>query len=133
MAVTVVPDVEEESGVESGAEPLGAGADEAEPEAEEMPVEEPKPPRLLQEPLPGDWTEISGEFGGDAPTVSEIRLMGGSLPIEGSFTKGTELQLLVTVRVSEVHGVDVLDGWGNSKRTIRRHRARLTSVRRYGK
>jgi hypothetical protein len=67
MAVTVVPDVEEEegveTGVESGAEPLGAG--EAEPEVEETSAEEPKPPRLLQEPLPGDWTEISGEFGGD--------------------------------------------------------------------
>lgn len=118
-------------GPETGAETLGEGAVETAETA--APPEKPDPgPKLLQEALPGDWATISADFGGDAPTVAEIRLLGGSMPIEGSFAKGTEIDLLIRVRVSEVHGVDVLDGWGNAKRTIRRHRARLISVRRFG-
>ncbi len=97
---------------------------------EEETPQEPKPPKLLQEPLPGDWSTVSNTFGGDDPTDSEIRLLGGRMPIDGSFEKGTELQLLVTVRVTGVLGQDVLDDWGNTKRTIRRHMARMVDVRR---
>lgn len=121
-------DGDEEVGVESGAEPLGAGAEEG---AEEPVVEEaPPPPKLLQDALPGDWDSISDAFGGAAPEFSEIRLLGGKMPIEGSFAKGTEFDVLVRVRVTGVLGQDVTDDYGRTTKTIRRHMARMVDVRR---
>lgn len=125
---------EAEVGVETGAEPLGEGADESapgDPPAAEAPDD--PGPKLLQEALPGDWATISGEFGGATPETSEIRLLGGKMPIEGSFAKGTEIDLVVRVRVTGVLGQDVLDDWGRTTRTVRRHMARMVSVRRLGK
>lgn len=94
--------------------------------------EEPKPTPPMQVPLPGDWDTISTEFGGKAPESSEIRLLGGKLPIEGSFPKGTEFDVLVRVKVTGVLGQDVTDEWGAVTRTVRRHMARMISVRRAG-
>lgn len=135
MSLTEVPPLAEQKegqdGVETGAESLGDGAVETgDPDPDEPKVEEPKPPKLLQDALPGDWDTIASEFGGADPTASEIRLLGGKMPIEGSFDKGTEFDLLVRVRVTGVLGQDVLDDYGRTTRTIRRHMARMVSVRR---
>ena len=143
MALAAVPEAEQAGegtdGPETGAEPLGDGAvetgdatppDDAPPEP---PAEEPKPPKLLQEPLPGDWATISDTFGGATPDMAEIRLLGGKMPIDGSFAKGTEIDLIVRVRVTGVLGQDLEDAYGTKGGTVRRHMARMISVRRMGK
>jgi hypothetical protein len=107
-----------------------ARGDESEPEAPEPATEPEKPPKLLQESLPGDWDTIPSEFGGAAPDRSEIRLLGGKMPIEGAFDKGTEIDLLVRVRVTGVLGQDLEDAYGTRGGTVRRHMARMVSVRR---
>jgi len=97
---------------------------------EEPTAEETKPTPPMQVPLPGDWDAISGEFGGRDPETSEIRLLGGKMPIEGSFAKGAEFDVLVRVKVTGVLGQDVVDEWGTVERTVRRHMTRMISVQR---
>lgn len=92
------------------------------------PVAKPTPP--MQIPLPGDWDAISDAFGGSAPTSSEIRLLGGKLPIDGSFAKGSEMDLIIRVKVTGVLGQDTVDAFGQEQGTVRRHMARMISVRR---
>lgn len=90
----------------------------------------PKPTPPMQIALPGDWDTIGEAFGGRAPDTSEIRLLGGKMPIEGSFPKGTVLDLLVRVKVTGVLGQDTVDAFGQEESTIRRHMARMIAVRR---
>lgn len=104
----------------------GQGEDEETPE-------EPKPPKLLQEPLPGLEATISHAFGGAEPDRSEIRLLGGKMPLEGSYPKGTEIDLLVRVRITGVLGQDLEDAYGTRGGTVRRHMARMVAVRRVPK
>lgn len=92
--------------------------------------EEPKPTPPMQIPLPGTVENISSSFGGSKPTSSEMRLLGGKMPIEGQFSKGDTVILVVEAKVTSVEGLDVQDDWGNVQRTIRRHKARMISVRR---
>lgn len=106
------------------AEMTAAEATDAEPEAE------PKPTPPMQIALPGDWDTIGGEFGGRDPDTSEIRLLGGKMPIEGSFAKGTTIDLLVRVKITGVLGQDTVDAYGQEESTIRRHMARMIAVRR---
>lgn len=128
-------------GVVTGAEPLGDGAVETQADADrelerlhgEAPPADDPGPKLLQEALPGDWETISSEFGGAIPEFSEIRLLGGKMPIEGSFAKGTEFDVVVRCRVTGVLGLDVTDDYGRTTRTLRRHMARMVSVKRFGK
>lgn len=97
--------------------------------ADEVP--EPKPTPPMQIPIEGMNEGIGASFGGARPTVSEIRLLGGKMPLEGSFQKGDEFELIVRVKVNGVLGQDVLDDWGKVTRTVRRHMARMISVRRH--
>lgn len=106
-----------------GGEP-GEGEGEGEPEA----AAEPPKPKLLQEPIPGVWEAISSDFGGAAPDRSEIRLLGGKMPIDGSFPKGTEIDLLVRVRITGTLGQDLEDAYGTRGGTVRRHFARMIRV-----
>lgn len=96
--------------------------------ADDEPAPKPIPP--MQVALPGMTAKISSSFGGAQPTASEIRLLGGKLPIDGSFEKGTELDLIVRVKVTGVLGQDATDDWGKVTTTTRRHMARMLSVRR---
>lgn len=84
----------------------------------------------MQIPLPGTIETISSSFGGAKPTSSEMRLLGGKMPIEGQFSKGDVVVLAVEVKITSVEGVDVTDDWGAVERTIRRHKGRMISVRR---
>lgn len=92
--------------------------------------EPPKPTPPMQIPLPGLDADITSAFGGRAPDTSEIKLLGGKMPIEGSFPKGTVLDLHVRVKVTGVLGQDTVDAFGQEESTIRRHMARMISVRR---
>jgi hypothetical protein len=85
----------------------------------------------MQIPLPGTMDTISASFGGARPTESEIRLLGGKMPLEGSFAKGEEFDVIVRVKVTGVLGQDTVDDWGRTTRTTRRHLARMLSVRRF--
>lgn len=119
-------------GVRTGAEPLGAGAVEGD-ESEATPEPEPpRPPKPMQIPIPGTVQGISTDPGGSAPTVSEARLMGGSLPIDGEFEGEEFVELIVTAKVGEVDFVYTSDDWGNTKVVKRRHKMRMISVRRAG-
>lgn len=112
--------------------------DEPETEEEEAPVGgdpedavEPKPTPPMQIPLPGDFgSKITTEFGGRDPDTSEIRLLGGKMPIEGSFAKGTIIDLHVRVKVTGVLGQDTTDDFGETQHTTRRHLAHMLSVKR---
>lgn len=100
----------------------------AAPDPEDVAEAKPTPP--MQVPLPGDFTTISDAFGGATPEFSEIRLLGGKMPIDGSFAKGTEIELVVRAKVTGVLGQDATDDWGRTTKTTRRHFARMVSVRR---
>jgi hypothetical protein len=101
---------------------------DGEPGQELEPTPKPTPP--MQIPLPGEWDTIGSTFGGREPDTSEIRLLGGKMPIEGSFDKGTVIDLHVRVKVTGVLGQDTVDAFGQEESTIRRHMARMISVRR---
>lgn len=91
----------------------------------------PKPTPPMQIPLPGDFgSTITTEFGGRDPDTSEIRLLGGKMPIEGSFAKGTIIDLHVRVKVTGVLGQDTTDDFGETQHTTRRHLAHMISVKR---
>lgn len=94
--------------------------------------DEPEELPPMQIPLPGTSPGISAAFGGAKPTESEIRLLGGKMPLEGSFQKGEEFDVIVRVKVTGVLGQDVTDDWGRTTRTTRRHMARMISVKRFG-
>lgn len=97
-------------------------------------LEVPKPTPPMQIALPGDWDTMADGFGGASPDSSEIRLLGGKMPIEGpiegSFPKGAEFDIVVRVKVTGVLGQDFTDDWGTVQRTVRRHMARMISVKR---
>jgi hypothetical protein len=105
-------------------------ADATAPDGDDDPAEEQAPTPPMQIALPGTWEGIGTEFGGKAPDRSEIRLLGGKMPLEGSFAKGTEIDLHVRVKVTGVLGQDVVDAFGTVEGTTRRHMARMISVRR---
>lgn len=90
--------------------------------------EQPTPP--MQIPIPGTQDTVSAVVGGAKPTATEVRLLGGSLPVEGQFQKGDEVTLLVTAKVGSIELVDTTDEWGTVTKTIRRHKLRMTSVHR---
>lgn len=93
-------------------------------------VEKPTPP--MQMPLPGTAENISLSAGGQKPTSSEARLLGGSMPLEGQFAKGDVVMLLVEAKVGAVEFIDATDEWGKVQRTSRRHKLRMLSVKRFG-
>lgn len=97
-------------------------------ETEGAPAQKPQKP--MQIPIPGTVEGISTDPGGSAPTISEARLMGGSLPIEGEFEGEEFVTLLITAKVNEVDFVYTTDDWGNTTVVKRRHKMRMISVRR---
>lgn len=96
---------------------------------EEM-AEDPKPIPPMQIAIPGTIEKISLSAGGALPTSSEVRLVGGRLPVEGQFAKGEIVTLIVEVKVGEVAFIDTTDEWGTVQKTVRAHKARMLSVKR---
>ncbi len=106
-------------------------ADEAGVPIEDMSPEEvaePTPP--MQIPLEGTIRQLSIIVGGDRPQTAEVKLRGGSQPLEGEFKKGDVIELFVRARVSELHFVDLVDKYGEVTGTVRRHIVKPISVRR---
>lgn len=110
--------------IEELAEARASEVDEVE-EAEPEP-EKPTPPMQLA--LPGTKDTMNLTAGGQRPSASEIRFMGGKQPIEGSYEKGDVIECVVRVRIGEVAFVDSHDEYGNVKETKRVHKGRLISV-----
>lgn len=98
---------------------------DADPEAS---AEKPTPP--MQIPIPGTEQRITDVAGGSQPTSTEVRLLGGSLPVEGQFQGEETVTLLVEAKVGSVEVVYTTDDWGETKAVKRRHKLRMTSVRR---
>jgi hypothetical protein len=104
------------------------GKPEDEKTIEELASERtPTPPMQLA--LDGTMETISTAFGGARPTESEIRLLGGKMPINGSFQKGEVLDLLIRVKVTGTGGFDTVDAFGEQQKTTRRHFARMIEVK----
>jgi hypothetical protein len=109
--------------------PDGDGPSDEAKSIEEM-AEQDQPTPPMQIPLPGTQDTVSAVVGGGKPTSTEVRLLGGSLPVEGQFSKGEVVTLVVEARVGSVEFVDALDEWGTVTKTTRRHKLRMTSVKR---
>lgn len=93
-------------------------------------TDEPNAPALMQEPIPGTGQQLSLTAGGDDPETSEVKFRGGSVPIEGQFDKGEIVNVMVKVRIAEVHFVDTIDKYGNVTGTVRRHVGKMQGVQR---
>lgn len=130
-AVVDLPDQDamEEAAAEEAAKAKGLSIDDRaeDPEAADDP-EKPTPP--MQLPLIGTSDKIGQSWGGARATSSEMRLLGGKQPIEGSYDKGEIIWLVVEAKVFNVGGVDFTDDWGTVTKTVRRHHARIISCRR---
>lgn len=113
--------------IEEIAEARANGGDDAVDEADPEP-EKPTPPMQLA--LPGTKDTLNLTAGGQRPTASEIRFMGGKQPIEGAFEKGEVIECVVRVRIGSVEFVDSHDEYGNVKDTKRVHKGRLIGVTR---
>jgi hypothetical protein len=85
---------------------------------------------LGQLPIPGTITELSLNAGGEKPETASLKLMGGTLPVEGEFDKGDLVRVWVEGRVTEVAFVDHLGKDGYPEGTERRHKVRMVRVRR---
>jgi hypothetical protein len=124
------PDVEKETPAEEAAR-TGQSIEEIAEARAAGEGEEPKPIPPMQLALPGTQERLSLSAGGKQPTSAEMRLLGGSMPIEGQFAKGETMTLLVEVKIGSVEFVDAVDEWGTVQRTSRRHKARMLSVKRF--
>lgn len=113
-----MPAVDETTEAETGETTLAAIAQEPEP----------IPP--MQIPLPGTTLQLSLTVGKERPTSSEIKLRGGSMPIEGQFNDGDEITLQVHVRIAEIAFVRRHDKFGNPGNLIRRHTTQMVGVTR---
>jgi len=104
----------------------GAGESEQSIEAQAQDLEA----QLGQMPIPGTVTELSLNAGGEAPETATLKLMGGTLPVEGEFDKGDMVRVYVEAKVTEVSFVDHLGKDGYVESTERSHKVRMTRVRR---
>lgn len=83
-----------------------------------------------QEPIPGTGHQLTLIAGGDEPDSAEVKFRGGSVPIEGQFDKGEVVEVIIKIRIAEVHFVDKIDKFENVTSTVRRHQGKMVSVRR---
>lgn len=83
-----------------------------------------------QEPIPGTDHQLTLIAGGETPDSAEVKFRGGSVPIEGQFDKGEVVEVVIKIRIAEVHFVDKIDKFENVTSTVRRHQGKMVSVRR---
>lgn len=83
-----------------------------------------------QMPIPGTGHQLTLDAGGEMPQTASMKLLGGSLPLEGEFDKGEIVRVWVEGRISEVTFVDRIGADGYVEGTERRHKLRMTRVRR---
>lgn len=118
-----------------GQEPAQEPAEPAQEPEEGQPGQEPEEPEpAAQEDdfeivLEGSTNQLSFAVGGKKPTASELKLQGGSIGLEGQFSKGETIVLRVEVRVGEVAFVDKIDSkTGQPVGSTRRHKARIVAA-----
>lgn len=78
-------------------------------------------------PAPG--AQLSFAVGGKKPTATGLRLVGGKIDVDGSFSKGQTIEMTVIAVVGEVAFVDQVDA--KTSQVVgceRRHKARIKSV-----
>ena len=85
---------------------------------------------LGQMPIPGTGSSITLDAGGALPESSEVKMRGGSMPVEGEFDKGETIRFWVEARVAEVHFVDNIGKDGFVTGTVRRHILKNARTRR---
>jgi hypothetical protein len=124
-------DTEDGTGTENGDGDNGEpGQPEGEPEASIADQADELEERLGQLPIPGTISELSLNAGGESPETASLKLLGGTLPVEGEFDKGDLVRVWVEGRVTEVAFVDHLGKDGYVEATERRHKVRMVRVRR---
>lgn len=111
---------------DDGQPPEGGDDAEASIAAQAEDLEE----RLGQLPIPGTGGSITLDAGGEEPESASMRLLGGTLPVEGQFEKGERVRIWVEGIVTEVAFVDHLGKDGYVDGTERRHKVRMHRVRR---
>lgn len=89
-----------------------------------------KKEEAAQPMIEGFRKAFTDSAGGNVPDGSMIRLNGGKLALEGEFDKGDFVDLVVRVRVAEVHFVDRIDKHNNVYQTDRVHVCKLSNVQR---
>lgn len=95
-----------------------------------MAVDEQSEQEAGQLSIAGTGLELSLDAGGEAPLGSSVKLIGGSMAVEGEFAKGDVVELLIRARVSHVEFADSIDNTGAVTSCERRHKMRMMSVRR---
>jgi hypothetical protein len=109
----------------------GTGKGEGEePDAEAPPAADPDAGTPPAEPELIGSGQLSLSVGGKQPTSSSFRMVGGAMPIEGSFKKGETVTLMVECQVREVAFKDTVDDSGSVTATERRHKATVIGVSR---
>ena len=72
--------------------------------------------------------QLSLDAGGEKPTVSEFKLAGRSIELEGEYAKGDTVVLRVGVKFGKVEFVDHEDReTGQTVKTVRRHHGTIVS------
>jgi hypothetical protein len=73
-------------------------------------------------------TQLTLDAGGEKPTVSEFKLAGRSIELEGEFEKGSTTVLKVGIEWTAIEFVDKHDSeTGQIVSTTRRHKGRIVS------
>jgi len=85
---------------------------------------------LGQLPIPGYGNNLTLDAGGNQPESATMKMQGGSLPVEGEFSKGDTVRLWIEGKVQKVEFVDLHDKNGFIVGTERRHVLRSVRVRR---
>lgn len=101
------------------AEKTGSAEDLAAAEAEADPGD--------QLTIPGTGTGLTLNAGGTKPQSSEMKFVGGSLPVTGEFKKGDTLRAYVEFDITDVSFSDKREGRAVTS-TVRRHTARLSAI-----
>lgn len=113
---------------ETDASVNGEAADDEEKSIEEQAEE--LEAQVGQLPIPGTGATLTLDAGGNDPETASMRLLGGTLPVDGEFVKGERVKIWVEGVVSEVAFVDHIGKDGYADGTERRHKVRMTRVRR---
>lgn len=111
-------------------DPRGAASEGQEKSIEEQAEEASEDEATGQQAIPGTVSKLTLGAGGNKPESSEMKMRGGSLPVDGEFAKGSRIRLVIEGVVAEVSFVDHYGKDNYVDGTVRRHMLRSVHVRR---